>query len=63
MSQRKPRAEAKSLKSVSAGHDANNLRTAREILESPNNWNPGMVNWARRVVERLSPETVSRENV
>ncbi len=60
MSQRKlfkrPRAEKPSNVKVAAGHDENNLRTAREILEDPEHWGgqeAGMVRWARAVVERL----------
>lgn len=50
---------AKLLKSVAAGYDENNLRTAREILAEPENFGgegSGLVNWARAVVARLETE-------
>jgi hypothetical protein len=53
---------AKLLKSVAAGYDENNLRTARQILADPDAWggkSSGMHQWAQRVVARLDP-TVRR---
>jgi hypothetical protein len=45
----------KLLKSVAKGYDENNLRTAREILDEPENFGgegSGLVNWAHTVVEK-----------
>lgn len=46
----------KSNLTIAVGHDANNLRSAKEILEQPENFGgegSGLVAWARAVVQRL----------
>jgi hypothetical protein len=52
--------QTKLLKSVAASYDENNLRTAREVLADPDAWGgegSGMVDWARRVLNRLASQS------
>jgi hypothetical protein len=51
----KPREKPSNIRIANA-HDANNLRSAREIAETPENFGgeeSGLVMWARTVIARL----------